>query len=613
MKNPKPQLPIKPQYRSETIQATSTNAETRTLEVAFSSETPVERFYGTEILDHQTTSIRLQRFQSGGAVLVDHDPLQQIGVIESVTVGSDKIARAQIRFSKNPRAQQEWQDVQDGIRRHISVGYMIHRLEPDVKNPEQYRAMDWEPLEISFVAIPADTTVGVGRDHDFNIYSQLTEQENLTMTDTSTATKATTQDEATAATSLSTSAITITEPTPEQRALNDTNRIAEITALGELFNAHDFAKRAIASGLSVETCRALLQERIKTKPSGVVQTPTGTVDWTAKEAKQYSLLRAINAHISHDWRNAGFEREVSTTLAEQLRREPRGFYMPLDLNVNQQRLQQAKEPGLGGHLVATELLSGSFIDVLRNTSLLPQLGATMLTNLQGDIEIPKQLTSSNFTWVDEDGETTDTDITFGQIGLKPKTITGSIPITRRLLKQSSLDIEFLVRRDLALGVALAIDKAMFTGTGSNNQPRGILNMPDIPRLNYEEGLSFKDIVALETQIDGENALTGQLAYVGHTTMTGLLKTTEISQHTAQFLLQNNSINGYRYVSSNQVPKDVLLFGNFSSIIMGLWGVLDVVPDTAAKAKSGGLVIRVFQDVDMNVRYMQSFAVLEKLG
>jgi hypothetical protein len=76
-------------------------------------------------------------------------------------------------------------------------------------------------------------------------------------------------------------------------------------------------------------------------------------------------------------------------------------------------------------------------------------------------------------------------------------------------------------------------------------------------------------------------------------------------------LQNNSINGYRYVSSNQVPKDVLLFGNFSSIIMGLWGVLDVVPDTAAKAKSGGLVIRVFQDVDMNIRYMQSFAVLEK--
>lgn len=590
--------PIRPQYRSQVIEAVSANDETRTIEVAFSSENPVERFYGTEILDHKPGSIRLHRFQSGGPVLVDHDPRQQIGVIEKVSLDADKIARATIRFSRNARAEQEWQDVQDGIRRHISVGYMVHQLQAEPSQEDVFRATDWEPLEISFVAIPADTSVGVGRDYFFN---QRDEEDTMTDQEKTAAITPETQN------TPETTRTTVIESYDGQRDEEERSRVREITALCELFNAADFAKRAIETGISFEACRTLLQERLKTKPSKVIQ-GTAQVDWSKKEAQQYSLLRAIQAHIHQDWRQAGFEREVSQTLAAQMQQEPRGFFVPLDLDV---RLQQVKDPKLGGHLVATDLLSGSFIDVLRNTSVLPQLGATLLTNLQGNIEIPKQLNSSNFVWVDEDGESPDTELNFGQIGLKPKTITGSIPITRKLLKQSSLDIEFLVRRDLALGVALAIDKAMFTGKGTNNEPKGLLTMAEIKRLEYEDAPTFKDIVALETSVDTENALMGHLAYVGHTTMTGLLKTQEISQHTAKFILENNTVNGYRYVSSNQIPADILLFGNFASIIMGLWGVLDVVPDTATKVKSGGLVIRIFQDVDVNVRYTQSFALLAK--
>lgn len=588
--------PIRPQYRSQVIGSVTANDEARTIDVAFSSENPVERFYGIEILEHKPDSIRLQRFQSGGPVLVDHDPRQQIGVIEKVSLDADKVARATIRFSRNARAEQEWQDVQDGIRRHISVGYMVHKLQAEPSQEDVFRAVDWEPLEISFVAIPADTSVGVGRDYFFN---QRPEEETMSEQETNTAETQNMPDN---------TRLTVIESYDSKHDEEERTRVREITALCELFNATDFSKRAIETGISFEACRTLLQERIKTKPSKVVQA-SAQVDWSTKEANSYSLLRAIQAHVNHDWRHAGLEREVSLALAEQMKREPRGFFMPLDLDV---RLQQVKDPKLGGHLVATELLSSSFIDVLRNTSLLPQLGATLLTNLQGNIDIPKQLTSSNFVWVDEDADSIDTELKYSQIGLKPKTITGSIPITRRLLKQSSLDIEFLVRRDLALGVALAIDKAMFMGKGTDNEPEGILKRSDITRLEYEDVPTFRDVVELETAVSAENALSGTLAYVGHTTMTGLLKTKEISEHTAQFILQNNTVNGYRYVGSNQLPRDLLLFGNFGSIIMGLWGVLDVVPDTATKVKSGGLVIRVFQDVDMNLRYSESFALLQKI-
>ena len=255
-----------------------------------------------------------------------------------------------------------------------------------------------------------------------------------------------------------------------------------------------------------------------------------------------------------------------------------------------------------------ELLSGSFIDILRNSSALTGLGATMLTNLEGNISIPKQLSSASFDWVDEDGDSQDKQLTFGQIHLNPKTITGSVPMTRRLLKQSSIDIENLVRRDLAIGAALAIDLAALVGTGQNYQPLGILNS-GITQLTYIEKPSYSDVVGLETQVDTDNALLGNLSYLANARMTGKLKTTEISQSTAQFILSGNTVNGYRYHSSNQVPEGVLLFGDFSSLIIGLWGVLDVMPDQSTKAASGGLVIRVFQDVDMAIRHHESFAVL----
>ena len=114
--------------RSFDLQRDQISEDTRTVEIAFSSEMPVERNFGSEVLDHKPESVRLGRVNNSGPVLVNHNLDDQVGVIESARIDSDKVGRASIRFGKSDRAQEIFQDVQDGIRTQVSVGYAIHKM-----------------------------------------------------------------------------------------------------------------------------------------------------------------------------------------------------------------------------------------------------------------------------------------------------------------------------------------------------------------------------------------------------------------------------------------------------------------------------------------------------
>ncbi len=156
------------QYRTATVG--DIDLEKRTVELSFSSEEPYERWYGIEILDHSPEAIRLSRLNDGGALLMDHNTRDQIGVIEKAEIGQDRKGRALVRFGKSARAEEVFQDVTDGIRRNVSVSYDVHKmvLEKTEDKKDWYRITDWEPLEVSLVSVPADQTVGVGREATTN-------------------------------------------------------------------------------------------------------------------------------------------------------------------------------------------------------------------------------------------------------------------------------------------------------------------------------------------------------------------------------------------------------------------------------------------------------------
>lgn len=138
--------------------------EARTVELAFSSETPVSRWFGDEVLSHDAGAMRLSRID-GAPLLVNHDFDDQIGVVESIDIGSDRVARAVVRFGKGARASEIFADVADGIRKQVSVGYAVHKVEVESRKGQSdlVRVTDWEPFEISIVSVAADPTVGVGR------------------------------------------------------------------------------------------------------------------------------------------------------------------------------------------------------------------------------------------------------------------------------------------------------------------------------------------------------------------------------------------------------------------------------------------------------------------
>lgn len=603
------------QHRFVDVDRSAINEDTRTIDVAFSSEHPVERFYGNEILDHSPSAIRLGRMKDGGAVLVDHDPADHVGVVEDVQISGDRKGRATLRFGKSQRASEVWQDVVDGIRRFVSVGYAVHRMVLDAKGkdaPDSYRVTDWEPFEISMVAIPADPTVGVGRaearEFDVEVITQPT-QEETSMT------------EATQAPAVDVRAVQSAAREDER------TRVREILAIGSLHKLDEMAQAAVKDGTSLDDFRsAALTHLAKNQPK--VDTSVGLSD---KEAQRFSFVRLIEgiAREKTGQRGAdnvaGFEFEVCRAALQKRGGAARGVIIPTDVLL-QQRDLTAGTNSAGGYTVQTDLLSGSFIDVLRNRMALQSLGATFLTGLNGNIAIPRKTAGSTVYWVAENSAPTEGALTFDQVTMAPKTVAAFVDYSRKLTLQSSLNVEAMVRNDVATGIGIALDSAGINGTGASNQPTGILATSGIGDVaGGTNGLAptWAHVLELETDVAVANADIGALAYYTNAKVRGKLKGTEKASSTAQYIWSEGStpLNGYRAVVSNQVPSNLtkgtssgvcsaILFGNWADLLVGLWSGIDLLVDPYTGSSAGTVRVTAFQDADIAVRHPESFSAMK---
>jgi len=160
-KSTRNELKLGMQTRAFDLSRGTFNKEKRTVEVQFSSEEPVSRWFGEEILDHSDSSVDMRRMNNGAAVLMEHDTRMGCGVIEKASISNRK-GTATVRFAKNQFGEQCMSEVEDGTLRFLSVGYRVHKFEVD-DNEENYRAIRWEPMEVSFVRIPADPSCKVHR------------------------------------------------------------------------------------------------------------------------------------------------------------------------------------------------------------------------------------------------------------------------------------------------------------------------------------------------------------------------------------------------------------------------------------------------------------------
>jgi len=566
--------------------------EKRLVRVGVSSEEPVERSFGMEVLGHAPEDINMEFMQSGRSpLLLDHDMTKQIGVVEEFKL--DQAAKrtiAVVRFGKSRLAEEVFRDVVDGIRMNISVGYRVDKMERYNKDDETYYRASWTPMEISSVSVPADQSrlVGVGRSKDKQTLNttkvKIMENEK----------KEINLDE-------------VRSQSVDEARKEFQKNSKEIIDLGVRHNKRDLANQAIKDGVSVEEFRGQLLENISNDVP--LETPT-EIGLTEKETKRFSIMRAINAMANPTDRKAQeaakFEFECSEAAQRAYGKTAQGVMLPDEVlrNWNQRDLSA----GSDGDLIGQDYRAGDFIDVLRNNSAVMPM-ATMLNGLSGDVKIPRKTAASTAAFISsEGGAASESEFTVGSVSMSPKTLGAFTDVTRQLMIQSSIDVENLIRNDLAQSMAIAIDDAALEGSGSSGNPTGITNTSGINSVSLSSAAAptFAEMVSMETAVRVDNALLGDLAYIVHPTNYGTLKTTEKATNTAQFVAVNDEINGYKVVVSPQLTANNYVFGNFNDLLVGMFGGLDLVVDPYSNSSSGTVRIVALQSVDVAVRHAVSF-------
>lgn len=651
-------------YREFLITRDHIDLAERTVSLAFSSDVPYERWGEFEILGHDAGEILLDRMNNKAALLWMHNWENQIGVVEEVTIDSKAgIGRAIVRFSKRAAAEDFFQDVIDGIITKVSVGYRVKKwinVTPDGEaDKSSYRVTLWEPYEISLVSIPADDTVGVGRSWDKSGRPVLEQEKtpegenkkpdnldpdlkdkNIQIKNKDSIMEPTEAEKAAMAKTASDAAIT----NKKSGAQSEATRQRDIRQIGKDYKVKgeitekyledsektpaDFTKKVLE--IVGKRDNSVDEDGEKKTQIKLGKMEDAKIGMSEKECNAFSFVRFIAAlafpNTPSVQKAAAFELDASDAAAEKLGNtgDALGRSIPFDvlctpvhralgqriLKAAQQRIVSTTTPvgGPGGNLISTDLLSGSFIDLLSNRTTAMQLGF-ILSGLVGNVDIPRQSGGGDGFWLGEDDPVTASDQEYDQLSLSPKTAGARTQITRKMLQQSSLDIEALTRFDIARTLALLIDLAFYYGSGAGNQPLGITNQPGILIEDFVGvNPTYAEIVNMETRIATSNADVPNMAYVLPAQMRGVLKTTEkfAASNGMPIWEPGNQVNGYQTQVTNQITAGEIVFGNFADALIGLWGGLDMIVDPFTDSNRGRINITSFQDVDFGIRHAESF-------
>lgn len=604
---------------------TLTRAEDKPVTLSFpaSSEAPVQRWFGTEVLSHEGGSVRLQRMTGGAApLLFNHDWNDPVGMVTGARVADGRLMVDAQLFATARAA--EIASMVDGGLHNVSIGYEIHEVTEDVKRAV-YTATDWEPLEVSIVTVPADPSVGIGRQADDQAkpvrvvraadqvvqHAAAAVPKEASMADTTAAAGA--------------NADTVTRLSPVEIEKERREGIQNLCRANKIDPRTE--ERWIVEGATFQQVARelvdLLEERGKTKPA-----TAAALGLSNSETQRYSLFRAIRAlHYGAKDRQfvdeAAFEIECSRAVAKQLGRAgSTSIFVPSEVLTRPIERQAAERamavtPGSkGGYLVNVE--NGGFVDLLRNRSCCMSMGARVLSGLQGNVAFPRQTGAATLTWQAGEGTSvTATDQTLGQLSMTPKTAIAITDVSEQLLRQSSPSAEAFVMADLARVVALGVDLAACSGTGGA-QPLGIKNTTGVTTGQDAATATYAKILAFVSTAAAANAILENPGFVTNAAGAAVLMQRSRFTNTDTPLWEGNILDGtcvgFRALSSEQLAANNLIFGSWGELLIGEWGVLELSTDTGGTRFNQAQVgIRAMWMVDVLVRQPTAFVVSVNLS
>lgn len=627
-------------FRASEIEVEHAEGQEAVVRVSVSSETPYPRFMRDpetqdwvrclEVLGHKAEEIDDSRMRDG-LVIQDTHWGDQVGLIRKPEIKDGKI-RGVIEFCSGARAKEIESDAKKGLRRNMSVGYIVNEYEragvdEKTKLPI-FRVTKWTPYEASFVNVPADTNVGVDR-----VADPQTETKGAAV-DTPAATKENKENKA---------------MTPEQ--------IAALYAKAERAHMKNAdVQKLIGENKTYEQCLDIIAERacayadelaaktvtVKTvDPAKPGDTAKPEKPQTVREifdagdekqiVKRYNIMNVFRALAHEGTADVGFEREVSDEIAKANNKEARGFYVPESVFVNAMRYHRAMTgktnvsghiDGNGAALVSSDLLSAYYIDELVATTILGAAGVGTVNGLVGDILLPKG-TAVTADWIAEKDKSTRKTPTFSQVPGTPHTCAANAVLSRKLMLQSSIGVQALVTRLILEAIGRAVEAATFDGTGSNNQPTGLSKTSGVQSVSMTaDKPTMANMVEFWEKVYTANANGGSMKYIGSPAVKALLRKTRdftavknvagtenVGGVGGEFLCtKDGQIEGYDFIMSGLCDAKKLYFGNWNEILMAFWSGIDVTVDPYTLSDQGAWRVSAFQDADVIVRHPEAFAI-----
>lgn len=617
------------QSRWLTIDRESVVEEERTAEFSVSSEYPVEGWFEVETLDHSEGAIRLERFNNGASLRDDHSG-DQIGVVLKGWIDSaTRKLRCKLRFSKGARGTEIWQDVMDGIRKNVSIRYVVHRwvLEKKEGDKEYRRVLDWEPIHVAITPDPADPTVGVGRSF------QIDEAENKTENKNKQGERAMGAETGNVQEPVVDNSAVIAQAVREAMT-KEQNRSVSISALAEDFShlvKHiDLKQRAMEyqrEGKSSEDFFAMIRSEMKKPEAKGVSTAEAGL--SEKETNSYSLRNIILYQLGKlDRDKVGLELEAHRALLKNGEKatNANGMLIPTEIlnrrrNIRVNNLSSRERdlvvgtPASGGYLVRDEYISYSFIELLQNAMITGALGADVITGLTGDIPMNRELDNYQYYHVGEGAGPIKSEITFAQEKMTPKKGGVLAKYSYEFLRQGqpgNMSVEAYVEKKLAIACALGADRDALYGSGNSYQPKGLKLWTGIGGVN---GAGFDRLKALtmEGQLyTGNAASLGTQKWAGRGSLRSLLKGKLVDAGSAQFLCSDkNEMIGYDFSNvSNQVDSGDLFFGIWNQLLIGFWNAFEIVanPYGDEEFAAGDVKVRALQSLDVFVLNPAAFSL-----
>jgi HK97 family phage major capsid protein len=632
------------------VQCEILDEENREVRLTWACETPFPRWFGMLQLAVNEESCDLSRLKNRAAIIDDHWG-DQVGVITKVWLANG-FGYAEGRFSRNRRAAEIYNDIKDGIRTHVSPGFVIHELTlVEEKEGEEplYRADKWTPHETSIVRIAAMDELKVASERPGGPWRSEHMEALVASARGARLKEAVMPDQKTnqPVAVEEASAAGATNATPDvppvqvhadheaEKAHAELNRQKDIRQIGARLGADVAAINAAID--AKQDAQGFMLEQLDARQSSAQTANAEDIGMTADDVSKFRLMKVIRAHAEPNkavrarlMDEAGFEMELIAAASEKRAKINGNITIPHEVV---RASANTEEPSEGGFLVNRS--RGSMVDILTASTKVLQLGASTAGDLVGDVDLPRLDAGMDAYVIGEDEEPTDSNPSIGLLTLRPRGVGCTGYITRSQAKQTSYDMEMLFRAQIARSIALKVDSLAIKGVGGRHQPIGILNWTGIGSVaGGTNGLAptWDHVVKLEGEIDQDNALQGRMAYLTNGKMRSTLKRTP-KHSTAMvngWVWENGGdandrtvgmLNGYPAHVSNQVPSDLtkgsaseicsaIIMGNWDDLLIASWGGIDLTVDPYTNSKKGGTQVTAFIDFDSIILRAPSFASMQ---